>query len=83
MAYGLTGEESYWVRFEEIHEYVFSHFPDKEYGEWYGYLHRDGTVSHTQKGSLWKGPYHLPRCLMICEQLLGCLEEGKPLEPVL
>lgn len=83
MAYGLTGEESYWLRFEEIHEYVFSHFPDREYGEWYGYLHRDGTVSHTQKGSLWKGPYHLPRCLMICEQLLGFLEEGKPVEPVL
>ena len=36
-----------------------------------------------RKGSLWKGPYHLPRCLMICEQLLGFLEEGKPVEPVL
>lgn len=70
MAYALTNDEKYWERFKLVHEYSFSHFADKEYGEWYGYLHRDGTVSHTQKGSLWKGPYHLPRCLMFCEELL-------------
>lgn len=70
MAYALTNNEKYWERFKLVHEYSFSHFADKEYGEWYGYLHRDGTVSHTQKGSLWKGPYHLPRCLMFCEELL-------------
>lgn len=83
MAYGLTGDPHYWEKFTEVHDYAFSHFPDREGGEWYGYLHRDGTVSHTQKGSMWKGPYHLPRCLMTCEQLLGMLEEGKPLSPVL
>lgn len=70
MAYALTNDEKYWERFKLVHEYSFSHFADKEYSEWYGYLHRDGTVSHTQKGSLWKGPYHLPRCLMFCEELL-------------
>lgn len=65
MAYSLTNDEKYWNRFKLVHDYAFEHFADKEYGEWYGYLHRDGTVSHTQKGSLWKGPYHLPRCLML------------------
>lgn len=70
MAYALTNDEKCWERFKLVHEYSFSHFADKEYSEWYGYLHRDGTVSHTQKGSLWKGPYHLPRCLMFCEELL-------------
>lgn len=83
MAYGLTGERKYWDWFERIHDYTFAHFSDKEYGEWYGYLHRDGTVSHAQKGSQWKGPYHLPRCLMICEQLLSCIADGKAIEPVL
>lgn len=83
MAYGLTGDEKYWNWFEKIHEYAFSHFPDVEYGEWYGYLHRDGTVSHTQKGSMWKGPYHLPRCLMICEELLEKIAEEKKITPVL
>jgi N-acylglucosamine 2-epimerase len=83
MAYGLTKDEKYWRWFEKTHEYAFSHFHDKEYGEWFGYLHRDGTISHTQKGSMWKGPYHLPRCLMICEQLLSMLEQDKPISPVL
>lgn len=83
MAYGLTKDETYWAWFEKIHAYAFSHFTDKEYGEWYGYLHRDGTVSHSQKGSMWKGPYHLPRCLMICEQLLEAIASGKPLPSVL
>ncbi len=83
MAYALTGDEKYWDRFLLLHEYVFSHFADKECGEWYGYLHRDGTVSHTQKGSMWKGPYHLPRCLMLCEELLTKIATGEPVEPVL
>ncbi len=83
MAYNITGEEKYADWYEKIHEYVFSHFPDKEYGEWYGYLHRDGTVSHTQKGSLWKGPYHLIRCLMFCEQILAATEKGEQVKPIL
>ena len=82
-AYSLTGDEKYWERFETVHSYAFSHFADKEKGEWYGYLRRDGTVSHTQKGSMWKGPYHLPRCLMLCDGILGKIAEGKPCEPLL
>lgn len=75
-AYQITGDETYWNWFEKVNDYAFSHFRDAEHGEWYGYLHRDGTVSHTQKGSLWKGPYHLPRCLMTCDTLLGRIAEG-------
>ena len=75
-AYKLTGEESFFERFKIVHEYAFDRFADKEFGEWYGYLHRDGTVSHTQKGSLWKGPYHLPRCLILCEKLLSSIENN-------
>lgn len=69
-AYNLTKDEAYMRWFERIHEYAFEHFSDKECGEWYGYLHRDGSVSHTQKGSMWKGPYHLPRCLLLCDKIL-------------
>ena len=78
-AYKLTKEEKYFEWFKVIHEYCFEKFADKKYGEWYGYLHRDGTVSHTQKGSLWKGPYHLPRCLILCESILNSLAEDKDL----
>ena len=48
LAFNLTGDTYYDEWYEKLHDYVFSHFPDKEYGEWYGYLHRDGSVSHEQ-----------------------------------
>ncbi len=79
----LTGDPVFEEWYDKLHDYIFSHFPDKTYGEWYGYLHRDGTVSHTQKGSLWKGPYHLPRCLMLCEQILSAMETGAKLPELL
>ena len=82
-AYKLTGEQKYLDWYKKLHEYIFAHFPDGEFGEWYGYLHRDGTVSHTQKGSLWKGPYHLPRCLMLCEMILNSLIENSELPDLL
>lgn len=82
-AFKLTGEERYWNWFEKVHAYAFDHFPDREQGEWYGYLHRDGSVSHTQKGSMWKGPYHLPRCLMLCDRILTSLADGTDLESLL
>lgn len=44
---------------------VFARFPDAVHGEWFGYLHRDGRVSQTAKGNLFKGPFHLPRMLLI------------------
>lgn len=66
MAYRLTGEERFAQWFERITDYAFSHFPDPEHGEWYGYLHRDGSVSHTLKGSTFKGPFHLFRMLTVC-----------------
>ena len=76
MALHLTGDSYYEQWYDRLHDYIFSHFPDETYGEWYGYLRRDGTVSHTQKGSLWKGPYHLPRCMMLCEMILSAMETG-------
>jgi mannose/cellobiose epimerase-like protein (N-acyl-D-glucosamine 2-epimerase family) len=48
---------------------------DEEYGEWYGYLHRDGSVSTTLKGGLWKSFFHHPRMQWYCWQLL---ERARP-----
>ena len=83
VAHFLTEDEKYEQWYDKAHEYSFSHFSDKECGEWYGYLHRDGTVSHTQKGSMWKGPYHLLRCLILCEQILAAKENGEKLPALL
>ncbi len=64
LAYLITKESRYAEMHRQIHDWVYAHFPDKKYGEWYGYLHRDGRVSVPLKGNMWKGPYHLPRMLL-------------------
>ena len=69
MAYEIFGEEKYKADYENLLNYAFTHFADYESGEWYGYLHYDNTPSTTQKGSVFKGPFHLPRMLMILDAI--------------
>jgi N-acylglucosamine 2-epimerase len=59
----LTGDERCWTWFEKVHEYTWSHFPDPENGEWFGYLNRQGEVLIPLKGGKWKGCFHVPRGL--------------------
>ena len=77
-AYLATGDEDYLHRHERISEWAYAHFPDAGYGEWYGYLHRDGTVAQPAKGNLYKGPFHIPRMMvkgyMLCNDILAKLE---------
>ncbi|MCH2113303.1 MAG: AGE family epimerase/isomerase [Pirellulales bacterium] len=70
LAYQLTSDSKYADWHRQVHDWAYSHFPDSEHGEWYGYLHRDGRVSVPLKGNLWKGPFHLPRMQLICWQIL-------------
>ena len=73
-AFKLTGEEKYLKRHKQVSDWTYAHFPDAEYGEWYGYLHRDGSVAQTAKGNIFKGPFHIPRMMtkayMLCQDLL-------------
>jgi N-acylglucosamine 2-epimerase len=71
MAWQMTGDPRHAARHQLVHEWSFRRFPDPVYGEWYGYLHRDGSVSQPAKGNLYKGPFHLPRMLWRCMRLLG------------
>ncbi|TKK71031.1 N-acylglucosamine 2-epimerase [Ilyomonas limi] len=70
LAYLMTGNEKYAHWHQQVHEYAYKHFPDATNGEWYGYLHRDGTIAQTAKGNLFKGPFHLPRQEWYCNQIL-------------
>ena len=74
-AYQLSGEERYLRMHEQISDWTYAHFPDHTYGEWYGYLHRDGTVAQPAKGNLFKGPFHIPRMLtkgyILCNEMLA------------
>lgn len=49
--------------FERLDAYSFNHFADPEFGEWYGYLNREGKPLLTLKGGKWKGCFHVPRAL--------------------
>ena len=72
MAYRDTKDEYYANWFFKTLDYCKVHFADAEYGEWYGYLRRDGlpTMPST-KGSTFKGPFHLPRMLSMVDTMLG------------
>lgn len=70
MAYLLTGDEKYARWHQQVDQWSYQHFPDPMHGEWFGYLHRDGTVSNRCKGNHWKGPFHLPRMQLVCWKLL-------------
>ena len=76
-AYKLTGDEKYLERHRMISEWTYAHFPDHEYGEWYGYLHRDGSVAQPAKGNIFKGPFHVPRMMirshLLCNEILAAL----------
>ena len=68
-AYQATKDEKYLEMHRQISEWTLAHFPDREFGEWYGYLHRDGTVAQPAKGNIFKGPFHIPRMLIRCHAL--------------
>ncbi len=72
MLYRDTGKEEYLDKFYMTYDWAMKHFYDAEYGEWYGYLRRDGlpTMPST-KGSTFKGPFHLPRMLGMVDKLIG------------
>ena len=77
MLYRDTRDEKYLEWFEKTVAYCKEHFADPEYGEWYGYLRRDGKPTEpSTKGSTFKGPFHLPRALIQCDVMLGQLLEG-------
>ncbi|MGN1211908.1 MAG: AGE family epimerase/isomerase [Candidatus Cryptobacteroides sp.] len=61
--YQLTGEEKCLEWFNRLHDYLWTHFKDAEYPEWFGYLNRRGEVLLPLKGGKWKGCFHVPRAL--------------------
>lgn len=74
-AYLETGDERHLELHKQALAWAWDHLRDSEYGEWYGYLHRDGTVAQPAKGNLFKGPFHIPRMLtkviLLSEELLA------------
>ena len=71
MIYRDTNDEQYLDIFCKILDYCKEYFADEPYGEWYGYLRRDGKPTQPAcKGSTFKGPFHVPRCLIMVDQMI-------------
>ncbi|XP_072102382.1 N-acylglucosamine 2-epimerase isoform X4 [Mobula birostris] len=75
LGYQLSRDPRLLDFFRQVFDYSFSHFPDQEHGEWYGYLNRRGEVTHTFKG----GPFKASTCARpfwtLCWQRVRCPEE--------
>ncbi len=71
MLYKYSGEKKYLEIFEKVTKYAFKHFSDRKYGEWFGYLRRDGKPTEPPcKGHTYKGPFHVMRMLAKCITLM-------------
>ena len=70
-AFALTGEKRHCDRFRLAADWAWAHLKDPDFPEWFGYLHRDGTVAQPAKGNIFKGPFHIPRMLVKCWMLSG------------
>ena len=72
MLYRDTGKEEYLDWFYKTLDFCREFLSDPEYGEWYGYLRRDGKPTEPPcKGSTFKGPFHLPRMLSMVDIMIG------------
>ena len=70
-AYLATGETRFLDMHRMAHDWMDEHLPAPAFGEWFGYLHRDGTVAQPAKGNLFKGPFHIPRMLIKSSMLIN------------
>jgi N-acylglucosamine 2-epimerase len=56
----------YW----RVHQWTFEHYPDREHGEWYQRLDRNGEVLNRYIALPVKDPFHLPRAVIYLILLL-------------
>ena len=61
--------------YDQVHTYAFSHYPVVEHGEWRQKLSRDGSPFTNTVAVPVKDPFHLPRALLYCIDVLSRLNE--------
>ena len=66
----VKDDAAMWQRFLAQHDYWQRTLADRECGEWYAYLERDGQVRVGDKGTWIKSAFHIPRALMKLVQVL-------------
>lgn len=54
-AYQLTGNKECLAWFQKLHDYMWTHFKDPKYPEWFGYLNRRGRCSSRSRAASGRG----------------------------
>ncbi len=75
LAFEETSEEWAMDWFRRLHDWSFSHFPNHEHGDWTQKLDRKGNKIDTVVALPVKDPFHLPRALIYCVEVLSRLAE--------
>jgi N-acylglucosamine 2-epimerase len=73
LAYEMSGEQWCLDWYDRVHEWAWTHLPVPEYGEWHRQVARDGSAlpdPPTPGNHPRKEPFHLPRSLMMCIDVL-------------
>ena len=73
LTHQLSGEAWALDWFEKVHNYAFSHYPVTGYGEWTQKLDRQGRPFTQTVALPVKDPFHLPRALIQCVNVLETL----------
>ena len=69
----LFGDERYWEAYKNVHRFVFDKVINKDVGEWYALLTRNGEPIWTHMGHSWKISYHTVRSMIQSIQRLDVL----------
>lgn len=77
-AYQLSGEERFWKASLAMWEFIKSRIIDKQNGEWFWGVSRDGKVQlGREKVGPWKCPYHNSRmCFEMLQRLDGMISKS-------
>lgn len=76
LAYEETSEDWALEWFDRVHDWTFSHFPDRVHGDWTQKLDRQGNEIETVVALPVKDPFHLPRALVYCVEVLSRLADN-------
>lgn len=74
LAYEHSGERWCLDWYRRTHDYSFATFPDASHGEWKQKLTRDGALLEDTVALPVKDPFHLPRALLLCLEVLERLK---------
>ena len=74
LAFEHTGNRGFLEWYWKVHDWTFRHFPVPGHGEWTNRLDRTGEPIDTVIALPVKDPFHLPRALILCIDVLERLD---------